>query len=163
MVRADSKREENSIALMCCNSDEYSKDNFLNGKVIGCFVCNHITKIEVLSGGLWTGGSPNGDCVSVVERSALSPLEIKEYANGKEIVYGWHISDLKIYDEPKELSEFYNLCDESLTDRETAKCKQCIYHRDKNEMSLVNEQNCVCDGAKYLIRPPQSWYYVEEI
>lgn len=127
-------REEAEEIFGCC----------WNGKVIGEFVCNHTTKIKVLSGGLWTGGLPNGNCCNVIRRSALSPLEIKEYANGKEIVYGWHISDLKIYDEPKELGELI----------------KCRYSFDC----------CACDywDSKYLscdkpIRPPQSWCYVEEL
>lgn len=35
----------------------------------------------------------------------LSYDEVKSYGNRK-IIYGWHISDLKIYDKPRELSEF---------------------------------------------------------
>lgn len=57
------------------------------GKVTGEFVCDNIAK----------GTSQLGSC--------LSMQKISKYANGKEI-YGWHISDLVIYDKPKELSEF---------------------------------------------------------
>ena len=32
--------------------------------------------------------------------------EIDDYLNGEK-GYGWHISDLVIYDKPKELSEFF--------------------------------------------------------
>ncbi len=35
-----------------------------------------------------------------IRREALA-----EYSNGKQL-YGWHISDLVIYDEPKDLGEF---------------------------------------------------------
>ncbi len=35
----------------------------------------------------------------------LSATKIEEYGNGKTL-YGWHISDLKIYDESKALKEF---------------------------------------------------------
>ena len=69
-------------------------------------MCKHITDIQVLNKGLFTGGYPNGNCTWVVQNSALTAKDIKEYANGKEWVYGFHISDLKIYDKPKELSEF---------------------------------------------------------
>lgn len=133
------------------------------GKVIGEFACNHITKIEVLSGGLWTGGAPNGDCVSVVERSALSPLEKKEYANGKEIVYGWHISDLKIYDEPKELSEFNKPCDFNY---DCFLCDRAVYDKKvitdiSGKITKVNNKFIACDDV--ITRPPQSWCYVEEL
>lgn len=35
----------------------------------------------------------------------LSYDEVKNYGKGKTL-YGWHISDLKIYDKPRNLSEF---------------------------------------------------------
>ena len=116
----------------------------LLGKVIGEFVCKHITNIEVLNYGLFTGGYPNGHCTMVVDNSALTVKEIKEYANGKKWVYGWHISDLKIYDKPKELSEF-------------KQCHKCEYYAD------CYEHEYSCDGVYNLTRPPQSWCYVEEV
>ena len=69
--------------------DNYTADNFLNGKVIGEYVCDYI----------YHNMSYDSDstCVSV--------HDLKEYANG-EPLYGWHVSDLKIYDKPKQLSEF---------------------------------------------------------
>ncbi len=105
------------------------------GKVIGEFVCKHITNIEVLNKGLFTGGYPNGSCTMVVINSALTAKDIKEYANGKKIVYGWHISDLVIYDKPKEINEFVSA-------------------------SKLNT-NCFGQHLKRLDRPPQSWCYVE--
>lgn len=159
----------------------------LLGKVIGEFVCDDISKFTaeftdgktyedirycylneyeeeeemIVVSNEWS--NPNNSWIC--KESCLSFDDFKKYIgiNFHNIpFYGWHISELKIYDMPKELSEVYNLCNESLTDRETAKCKQCLYHRDKNEMSLANDQNCACDGAKPLIRAPQSWCYVEE-
>ena len=61
------------------------------GKVIGEFVCDYIV-----------------DCRDInMDNTCLSVAEWLKYTNGhKGIVWGWHISDLVIYDEPKELSEF---------------------------------------------------------
>ena len=63
-----------------------------NGKVIGEFICDEIYN-------LWAGytGDVGDDCMTYDE--------FEQYLDGK-MGYGWHISDLKIYDEPKELSEF---------------------------------------------------------
>ena len=58
--------------------------------------------------------------------------------------YGWHISDLKIYDKPKELKEF----------RQCHKCEH-YFHCKAGEYS--------CDGVYKLTRLPQSWCYVEEV
>ena len=69
------------------------------------------------------------------EFDCLSFEELTSYLNGKE-GYGWHISDLKIYDKPRELSELKRFVDRS---------KGQIYHED----------------MLYLQSPPQSWCYVE--
>ncbi len=68
-----------------------------NGKVIGEFVCDRIRPIAILAHIMVS----TVDCI----HSCLPACEILEYADGKT-VYGWHISNLKIYDKPKELSEF---------------------------------------------------------
>ena len=73
------------------------------GKVIGEFVCDEVGGIDkcvkALSNSLY--GFETGS----LEESCLTEKEIDDYLNG-ENGYGWHISDLKIYDKPKELSEF---------------------------------------------------------
>jgi len=61
--------------------------------------------------------------------------------------YGWHISNLKLYDPLKELSEFKGLC------KVESDCCACP-HYNYNKMD--------CDG-RTIKRPPQSWCYVEEM
>lgn len=60
--------------------------------------------------------------------------EFRYYAFGREAMYGWHISDLKIYDIPKELSEFKGL-------------RKTKFGYEPVEIK----------------RPPQSWCYVEKL
>lgn len=60
-----------------------------SGKVIGEFVCDLI--------GFHPGTDVPSSCVPIEE--------LKKYANGKMLVR-WHISDVKIYDKPKEVGEF---------------------------------------------------------
>ena len=63
---------------------------------------------------------------------------------GEKGGYGWHISDLKIYDEPKEFGEFFFACDkEAGTD-----CSKCI--------------DLCKNKCKSIKRQPQSWCYAEE-
>ena len=38
--------------------------------------------------------------------SLVSPNELEKYAGKSCVLYGWHISDLAIYDKPKKLEEF---------------------------------------------------------
>lgn len=41
----------------------------------------------------------------ILKKTCLSLDDLSDYSNGKK-VYAWHISNLVIFDEPKELSEF---------------------------------------------------------
>ena len=93
--------------LHLCNGKVTMSDGFeffgradykvLNRKVIGEFVCDHITNLFTNSR-FWLDEK-------AVEQTCLTGEQIREYANGKD-AYGWHISALQIYDKPKELSEF---------------------------------------------------------
>ena len=64
------------------------------GKVIGEFVCDGI--ITARSGCY---------CKIPPVLSQVDGLDLMDYADGKP-VYGWHITDLVIYDKPRELGEF---------------------------------------------------------
>jgi predicted transcriptional regulator len=72
-----------------------------NGKVIGEFTCNRVTNFFSNSR-FWLDEDD-------VLHTCLSAAEMRKYANGARGLYGWHISNLKIYDEPKELGEFTGL------------------------------------------------------
>lgn len=80
--------------------------------------------------------------------TCLDREDINIYAKGKPL-YGWHISDLKIYDKPKELREFKRW------DRteENAPCAHTKWlYPDCKDCKACN-----------LTRPPQSYMYVEEL
>ena len=75
------------------------------GKVIGDFVCDKITDISVVVRNCnedYNHVYHNDEC----KGSCLTWKELQEYGKGKPL-YGWHISDLKIYDKPKELGNFF--------------------------------------------------------
>ena len=67
----------------------------MNGKVIGEFVCDKI--IEDYTAGHNAALYRDAACLPVGEAAAYCT---------QFPMYGWNISDLKIYDTPKELSEF---------------------------------------------------------
>lgn len=82
----------------------YVKDyNEQNGKVIGEFICDKIDEIvpdyNPVTTKFYYG------YVADTEATCLSEEELQKYGKNKSL-YFWHISDLKIYDKPKELSEF---------------------------------------------------------
>ena len=87
----------------------------LSGKVIGEFICNKIDRLAVCG-----YDSRNTELRRVddnltaynldydyLNRCQLSLENLKKYSNGSGL-YGWHISDLVIYDEPKSIKEFYH-------------------------------------------------------
>lgn len=65
------------------------------GGVIGEFVCDEIFDLS------WGARIPS----DIARGACLEPVEIHEYL-GTGAGCGWHISNLKIYDTPRELREF---------------------------------------------------------
>ena len=131
-----------------------------HGKVIGEFTCDRIYKIDKDStdflfkaGGLsvykQAAEEKCGLCV------AMTDDELHGYL-GHCQGYGWHISNLKIYDAPKKLGEFWRDCLEY--SELSTNCWSC-----ENVCGDGDETNCNTDGRLYLHRPPQSWCYVEEL
>lgn len=113
-----------------------------HGKVIGEFTCDRIFPINVFD----NGGIQNW-FFEHMERSCLTYEELAGYIGNGRTGYGWHISDLKIYDTPKKLIEFKGLC------KVESDCCACPYY---------NYSKMDCDG-RTIKRPPQSWCYVEEM
>ena len=123
----------------------------LNGYVIGEFVCDRIEEFKITDVGV------QFKRFSALYETCLKVKGMHEYANGKTVVYGWHISDLKIYDEPKELSEFVKPCikmDDNtyIVDNLCGSCKKAVFGGCDGKL-------LGCDDK--ITRPPQSWCYVE--
>lgn len=114
----------------------------LNGKVIGEFVCDKISDARDVGGD------------EFYRTSCLSYEDWRQYTDGtKNTIWCWHISDLIIYDKPKELNEFYNECEEP-------DCDDCPYLRFENNPNSY-EGWCEFNEKIPIKRPPQSWCYVE--
>lgn len=114
------------------------------GKVIGEFTCDRIYELAPLN------HAPD----DVEKQACLTREEIVNYLKGTG--YGWHISDLRIYDAPKKLGEFWRDCLEY--SELSTNCWSC-----ENVCGDGDETDCNTDGRLYLHRPPQSWCYVEEV
>lgn len=112
-----------------------------NGKVIGEFTCYSVTNLFSNSR-FWLDEDD-------ILHTCLSVAEMRKYANGANGLYGWHISDLRIYHQPRELTEFRRACPNDLY------CESC---------AMYSNNNGICNnGALPLRHPPQSWCYVEEV
>ena len=132
-----------SVPSVC---DMYGKRKM----VIGEFTCDRIYELETKA----PGGSYYVKCEDqpttndVARQSCLTLKDMHEYLQSK-VGYGWHISDLKIYDTPKELTEFHTW----------KKCKSCS-KSGYESTACIYDENCMVPVA--ITKAPQSWCYVEE-
>ncbi len=156
-----------------------------SGKVIGEFICDNVFLLRpyTYDGGsadlehrkfiqTFEGSSKDNEILSA---TCLSQDEMFDYIGVGNYGYGWHISDLKIYDKPRELSEFWAY-NEELHKRYDSEGDFCCWD-DTNE---YGERLNDCDNAynnilncyrcweewsgwcHHVTRPPQSWCYTEE-
>ena len=136
-----------------CTLPKYPHEDFIatnyprpqfygGGKVIGEFTCDRIFPINVFD-----NGSIQNWLFEHMERSCLTYKELGDYIGNGKTGYCWHISDLLIYDQPRELTAFRRACKNSWY------CESC---------AMYWENNGTCENESLQIRrPPQSWCYVE--
>lgn len=112
-------------------------------KVVNEWICDDVTEWRICMG--IPAHLPKVACVS--------EEEIREYS-GKDCkdISEMHITNLKVYDKPRELSEF-------------KKPYRWFNNRPvetwcDNYCKICDEKNCKYDTR--ITRPPQSWCYVEE-
>ena len=123
-----------------CTLPKYPHEDFIatdypmpqfygGGKVIGEFTCDRIDKLvpTIEPYGIYDISD------DYVLQTCLANGALWDYGKGATL-YGWHISDLKIYDRPRELREF-------------------------RKPEFPTGLRLADDEIK---RPPQSWCYVEE-
>lgn len=126
------------------------------GKVACRFVCDRIDEFYE-----WQL-SPQGkfqeaeqiDLDNFLKASCLTWEEVCAYRSNLPYykpLYGWHISDLKIYDKPKELKDIATRCT----------VKSCIGCEHYDLGDYCNPPECRVEGFKPITRPPQSWCYIE--
>lgn len=120
---------------------------YANGKVVARFNAT-AEEIKQRIGVFWVwGGHPyyteNVSEENLLNRSCLSATELEDYLQGK-IGTDIHINDLKIFDEPKEISEFK-------------------YYKKFSEIDymLPIPRKETCERLVALTRAPESWCYVE--
>ncbi len=107
-----------------------------NGKVIGEFLCDQIIEDRTY-----------GHNEKFYRAACMSAYDAAAYAM-QSPMYGWHISNLKIYDHPREMSSFRGACKNDWW------CESC---------AMYSERSGTCRNAGLQItRPPQSWRYVKE-
>ncbi|MBQ2973362.1 MAG: hypothetical protein IJE19_03320 [Clostridia bacterium] len=162
--------------------DNYNRDTLFraNGKVIGEFVCDYINEYEcefvddecfewIASIDRDEDGDITGfyewtnefdipyTNTEFFEKCCIEYEDLKKYIGiGIDTFYACHISNLVIYDKPKELSEFYTEDFEE------------IYSNWEDLFTIGVPSDCSAQfppepkREDYIVkRPPQSWCYVE--
>lgn len=112
------------------------------GRVGARFLCDEIIFFGNVSTDSWKclcGNTHEYHKKVITNNACLTEEQLHEYG-GK---YGWHISNLKFYDKPKELEEFFLACNKP----SGLDCYVCIARRE--------------NSCKTIKKPPQSWCYIE--
>lgn len=115
---------------------------YAGGKVIGEFVCDKILDIFISCSDHNMNGLP-------FPFTGLTDREIMDYLGNGKTGYGWHISDILIYDKPKNMSEFRKHCANDFY------CESCAMFSSFSEKCK--------NSALVVSKAPQSWCYVEEL
>ena len=118
------------------------------GKVIGEFVCDRVR--------LCIPFGLKGHLLSqeVYREMCLTKEQLDKYG-GLKTLYGWHITEPKLFDKPRELGEFRKPCNHI---NDCCTCKEAEFQYDGDEL-----RGLICKREISLTRPPQSWVYCEPI
>lgn len=120
-----------------------------NEHIIGEFICDKVYLIKNQGSRFSVADEEQSVTNEIARQSCLDYDDMVGYLGNKD-GYGWHISDLKIYDKPKELSEFY-------TKKTCNSCKKSGYE----STACMYDEDCKVPVA--ITRPPQSYMFVEEV
>lgn len=130
----------------------------MDSRVIGEFTCDKIDrlahveamgskeppKLQIVTPDLWYKPADE-----LLQAACLTEAQAKKYLKGGD-GYGWHISNLKIYDKPVKLKNFWAI-------------QPCTHRGDCCTCRRWDAKKLIFRGEVFGIeRPPQSWYYVED-
>lgn len=154
---------------MCDGLDFWAEEEdyeILNGKVVAEFTLNKVDEFHIPYEAKYLCDALNSKNENILRQSCLSIEEILKYLKDKYYGYAWYIENLKIYDKPRELSEFYkNNYKKIIDDLEFNGCdeKHCKYAVGNS--FIGDDGYCDYSGCPKLRldKPPQSWCYVEDL
>ena len=143
-----------------CNGLEVWDDDCekLNGKVVAEFTLN---KVDTLERDLndWLPKNRYDVSNDLLKNINLNQEQLWNYGQGK-ILYAWHIDNLKVYNKPKELSEFSGFIPNNKCEKHENgfACDKCDSY-DKEHDTCLALYYC----RKPIKRPLKSYCYVEEL
>ena len=120
-----------------------------NGKVIGSFVCDKIEEIEPSAE--WSSYGYDTVDDDLLKEMRLERGYLEKYGAGVTL-YGWHITSPKLFEKPRDITEFAVF----------GKCADECSEYDFCARDIAEDRvTCKCFKRTFLKRPPRSWCYVE--
>ena len=119
----------------------YTYESGKNGrhKVTNEWICREIREYP----------NPDNYPLSLQDRACVPFSYICDYAkDGEKLLHGLIITDLVVYDDPRELSEFKHECNGI-----------CIDTKKKIKCERIKVDGFSCNGLKPITRPPMSWQF----
>lgn len=113
--------------------------DIINGRVIAEFVCKDIAKITDAVTHYEVQGFVERGLHQILYEDACSNYEQLYRLLSKKSAYAWYVSNLKVYDTPKKVSDF---------------CKPDYKHKGFGTW--------VWKQGRYLTQPPTNWCYVKD-
>ena len=145
------------------NSASAVLTNKARGKVVGEFICNNVDTVRneeygdigFVAGAVeeerWTSYAKE-----LIKKSCVPLNELNGYLK-YDYGYFLHISNVKVYDQPKELQEFSYCCPKNKQDfNADSNCRGCRY-----AFKGTTSGEVYCDRT--VLTAPQSWFYVGDL
>lgn len=143
-------KDEKSFAKIPKEFQEKYRKHF--GKVGMRVICDKVYSIKNQGNSFVVANEEQGVTNEIARQSCLDYYDMDNYLGNKG-GYGWHISDLKIYDKPKELSEFRPIC--KLEGKDAICALFCLNWKYDGGLFF--------ECTRKVTRPPQSYMFVEEV
>lgn len=165
--------------ILIWNKDEWNRWKYLKrlGRVIGEFTCSKVDVVQRHGAGDnfdYCYLSPNvysslielghDDVVAAalaVKNSCVHEAELNAYGKSAPKLFAWHISDLRVYDTPRDLDEFSRFGFFGMG-RSNCVCGNWRCKNYEPSYHYMIPPTCKIEGCS-IYRAPQSWCYVEEL
>ena len=121
------------------NKEHDSWSQKLNGKVIASFILEDVMMFKIIHDSMYDNMEMPHWC--------LTHKEVEDYLGKKDVGFEWCISNLEIFDTPKELSDFYKVG-----------VDEYVHKHAGTDIGYLQFWNGVDDFR--LTKAPQSWQFI---
>lgn len=126
----------------------------INGKVWAEFTCFNIESFTT------DYRQDEEQTMRLSKKSCVSYEDLAEYEQNAHCLFGWHISDLMVYDTPRDLHEFSRFGFFGMG-RSNCVCGNWRCENYEPSYHYMIPPTCKIEGCS-IYRAPQSWCYVAE-